>query len=30
MRLTEPIREPAMAKLVSVVRRLSKQHALTR
>jgi hypothetical protein len=30
MRLAEPIRDPAMAKLVSVVRRLSKQHAQTR
>ena len=30
MRLAEPIRDPAMAKLVSVVRRLSKQHAPTR
>jgi hypothetical protein len=30
MRLAEPIRDPAMAKLVSVVRRLSKQHVPTR
>ncbi|MET0377299.1 MAG: protealysin inhibitor emfourin [Rhizorhabdus sp.] len=30
MRLAEPIRDPAMAKLVSVVRRLSKQHPSTR
>jgi hypothetical protein len=30
MRLAEPIRDPAMAKLVSVVRRLSKQYAPAR
>ena len=27
LRVAEPIRDPALAKLVSVVRRLSKQHA---
>jgi hypothetical protein len=27
IRVAEPIRDPAMAKLVSVVRRLSKQHS---
>lgn len=26
LRVTEPIRDPALKKLVSVVRRLSKQH----
>jgi hypothetical protein len=30
VRLAEPIRDPAMAKLVSVVRRLSKQHTVGR
>ena len=30
LRLAEPIQDPAMAKLVSVVRRLSKQHASIR
>jgi hypothetical protein len=30
IRLAEPIRDPAMAKLVSVVRRLSKQHSANR
>jgi len=30
LRLAEPIQDPAMAKLVSVVRRLSKQHASSR
>lgn len=30
LRLAEPIRDPAMDKLVSVVRRLSKQHAVAR
>lgn len=30
IRVAEPIRDPAMAKLVSVVRRLSKQHAVVR
>ncbi len=28
--VAEPIRDPAMAKLVSVVRRLSKQHSIDR
>lgn len=28
--VVEPIRDPALAKLVSVVRRLSRQHAATR
>ena len=28
IRVAEPIRDPAMAKLVSVVRRLSKQHSV--
>lgn len=28
VRIAEPIRDPAMAKLVSVVRRLSKQHSV--
>jgi hypothetical protein len=28
IRIAEPIRDPALAKLVSVVRRLSKQHAV--
>jgi hypothetical protein len=30
IRVVEPIRDPAMAKLVSVVRRLSKRHAAAR
>lgn len=30
LRLAEPIRDPVMAKLVSVVRRLSKRHASVR
>ena len=30
IRVAEPIRDPAMAKLVSVVRRLSKPHAAAR
>ncbi len=30
IRVAEPIRDPAMAKLVSVVRRLSKQHSVGR
>jgi len=30
IRVAEPIRDPALAKLVSVVRRLSRQHTATR
>jgi len=30
IRVAEPIRDPAMARLVSVVRRLSREHAATR
>jgi hypothetical protein len=30
IQVAEPIRDPALAKLVSVVRRLSRQHAATR